>query len=398
LTALSVVLVIGAVLVTIGFAAVLVAVVVVVGWQFSGRRVEVAPVRRPRPTVEDDEVTLISVTPNLEAMLVEAGLDPATSPVPEAGTPKTTRTPAPIVRTATPQPSLTSSTATSSSGEPMYREPQMAETIPIVADPEAADDEPTHASDMLLMSAAGQSHVGKRRKRNEDRYAIVDKQNLFVVADGMGGYAGGALAAQLACDTIVDVFSTSAFEGSMSQAVPRRGAELALAIQQANKVVFDRASADPQLKGMGTTVVCARFAPKKERVYLGHIGDSRCYRLRDGLLHQLTTDHTMENLGVTGKYARYLSRALGVGPGVRVDLIIAKPLVDDVYLMCSDGLTKMIKDDEVIRKVLVETPDLQRAVDRLVDMANEAGGKDNVTVLCVGVKDVQSIRAMALDA
>jgi protein phosphatase len=274
----------------------------------------------------------------------------------------------------------------------------MAETIPIVADPEAADDEPTHASDMLLMSAAGQSHVGKRRKRNEDRYAIVDKQNLFVVADGMGGYAGGAIAAQLACDTIVNVFTSKAFEGSMSQVVPRRGAELALAIQQANKVVFERANAEPELKGMGTTVVCARFAPKKARVYLGHIGDSRCYRLRDGMLHQLTTDHTMESLGVTGKYARYLSRALGVGPGVRVDLIIAKPLVDDIYLMCSDGLTKMIRDDEVIRKVLVETPDLQRAVDRLVDMANEAGGKDNVTVLCVGVKDVQSLRAMAREA
>jgi len=392
LTALSVLLIVSAVVIAMG-AALLFVVILLVAARLWRRRALTAPQRRPRPTVEDDEVTLISLTPNLEAMLVEAGLDPSTSPVPEAGPPKTTRTPAPTPRTSTPRPSPTKSNR--SSGEPMYREPQTAETIPIVADPDAAEDEPTHASDLLLMSAAAQSHVGKRRKRNEDRYAIVDKQHLFVVADGMGGYAGGALAAQLACDTIVGVFNTNRWEGSMPQSVPRRGAELALAIQRANKVVFERANSDPELKGMGTTVICARFAPKKARVYLGHIGDSRCYRLRNGVLHQLTTDHTMENLGVTGKYARYLSRALGVGPGVRVDLIIAKPLVDDVYLMCSDGLTKMIKDDDLIRNVLIETPDMQKAVNRLVDMANEAGGKDNVTVLCVGVKNAESLRALA---
>ncbi len=394
MTTLSVVLIISAVLLALG-AVVFVVLVIGLAIRFRNRTV-VAPVREKRSTVDDDEVTLISVTPNLEAMLKDAGLDPNASPVPEAGKPKVTRTPAPVQRTRTPQPmGATKANKPPPTQQPIYREPQTAETIPIVADPEADEDEPTHASAMMLMSAAGQTHVGKRRKRNEDRYAIIDKHNLFVVADGMGGYAGGALAAQLACDTIVGAFNNEEFGGSMPNTVPRRGAELALAIQQANKVVYEKANANPELKGMGTTVVCARFAPKKGRVYLGHIGDSRCYRLRDGDLHQLTTDHTMENLGVTGKYARYLSRALGVGPGVRVDLIIAKPVVNDIYLMCSDGLTKMIKDDKVIRDVLVDTSDLQEAVDRLVDMANDAGGKDNVTVLCVGIKDAQGIRAAA---
>lgn len=394
MSTLSVVLMISAVLLALGVLG-LVVIVIAFAVRYSNRSVPPPPPRVSRPTVDDDEVTMISVTPNLEAMLKEAGLDPGASPVPEAGPAKTTRTPAPVQRTKTPSPASGSKKKPAATSTPMYREPQTAETIPILVDPEAEEDEPTHASAMLLMSAAGQTHVGKRRKRNEDRFAIVDRHNLFVVADGMGGYAGGALAAQLACDTIVDAFNSQEWGGTMSNTVPRRGAELALAIQQANKVVFERASADPELKGMGTTVVCARFAPKKSRVYLGHIGDSRCYRLRNGHLHQMTTDHTMENLGVTGKYARYLSRALGVGPGVRVDLIIAKPRVDDIYLFCSDGLTKMIKDDDVIRDVLVDIPDLQQAVDRLVDMANDAGGKDNVTVLCVGVKDAQGIRAAA---
>ena len=386
MTALSVVLIVSAAVIVVCVSLLLV-VGLVAAVQYWRRRAIVAPERVRSSTVDDDELTLISVTPNLEAMLKEAGLDPATSPLPEAGPPKTTRTPAPTPRTVTPRPA--------GKADPIYREPSTAETIPIVADVGAAEDEPTHSSDMLLVSAAAQTHVGKRRKRNEDRYAIVDRQNLFVVADGMGGYAGGALAAQLACDTIVEVFQSGSWDGTIPQSVPRRGAELALAIQQANKVVYDRANSDPELKGMGTTVVCARFAPKKGRVYLGHIGDSRCYRLRNGHLHQLTTDHTMENLGVTGKYARYLSRALGVGPGVRVDLIIAKPLVDDVYLMCSDGLTKMVKDDDVIRDVLLKTPDMQCAVDKLVDLANDAGGKDNVTVLGVQVKDAVSLRALA---
>lgn len=277
------------------------------------------------------------------------------------------------------------------------RDDDIDRTIPIVADPGADDEEPTSQLAMILVSAAGQSDRGRKRERNEDRFAVYEKEHLYVVADGMGGYAGGQIASQLACDTIVDAFREGELRGSISGGqddaeVPRRAAELAVAVQMANRAVFERGQSDPELRGMGTTVVCARFAPKKRRLYIGHVGDSRCYRIRDGGVQQLTEDHTMARFGVTGRQGAALSRAVGIGPGVNVDLIIAEPRVDDVYLLCSDGLTKMLKDDRIFGDVVQSTPNLERAVDKLVSMANDAGGKDNVTVVLVAVRDAAGLR------
>lgn len=274
----------------------------------------------------------------------------------------------------------------------VWREDDTDRAIPIVADPGAADDEPTRNTPMILVSAAAQTDRGKKRERNEDRYAVFDDANLYVVADGMGGYAGGQIASQLCCDTIVAAYAESDLAGPIAVDVPRRAGELALAIQMANRAVYQRGQADSALRGMGTTVVCARFAPRKGRLYIGHVGDSRCYRLRDGQLQQLTEDHTMARFGLKGRHGAALSRAVGVGPGVNVDLIIAEPRVDDVYLLCSDGLTKMLKDPDQIRDVLVEQRTIEGAVERLVQMANDAGGKDNVTVLLVAVKDATGLR------
>jgi protein phosphatase len=215
-----------------------------------------------------------------------------------------------------------------------------------------------------------------------------------VVADGMGGHAGGDVASQLAVDVIGEAFQKSRFVGEPYPDVPRRGAELARAIQMANKAVYDCSRSEAGYTGMGTTVVSARFSPNKQRVYIGHVGDSRAYRLRSGGLTQLTTDHTMASEGMTGPLAAHLNRAVGILPGVKVDLIIARPLPNDVYLLCSDGLSKMVPEEQ-IESILVGEPDLDRAVSRLVEQANLHGGRDNITVILVQVKDVRALRAAA---
>jgi serine/threonine protein phosphatase PrpC len=246
------------------------------------------------------------------------------------------------------------------------------------------------------VSAASQTDQGRRRRRNEDSLPVLEDHHLFVVADGMGGHAGGDVASKMAVDIIGDAFKRNAFAGEPYPDVPRRGAELALAIQMANKAIYDHARANSAYQGMGTTVVSARFSPNKQRVYFGHVGDSRCYRLRGAQLTQVTTDHTMAAQGVTGPLASHLNRAVGVQPGVKVDLIIARPRPDDVYLLCSDGLSKMVPDEE-IQGILNKEGDLDQAVGKLVERANARGGRDNITVVLVQVKDPKGLAKYILD-
>ena len=267
---------------------------------------------------------------------------------------------------------------------------ELASAIPIVYDEDAAVDEPTRISALILVSAASQTDQGRRRRRNEDSLLVMEDHHLFVVADGMGGHAGGDVASKMAVETIGEAFKKNAFGGEPYPDVPRRGAELALAIQMANRAIYDHARANSAYSGMGTTVVSARFSPNKQRVYFGHVGDSRCYRLRGKLLTQVTTDHTMAAQGVTGPLASHLNRAVGVQPAVKVDLLIARPRPEDVYLLCSDGLSKMVPDEE-IQGILNEQPDLDKAVSGLVARANARGGRDNITVVLVQVKDPKGL-------
>ncbi|MEQ8455758.1 MAG: protein phosphatase 2C domain-containing protein [Sandaracinaceae bacterium] len=263
----------------------------------------------------------------------------------------------------------------------------VAKAIQLVADDGADEDEPTRTSAVILVSAAGQTDRGQKRKRNEDRFLRLDGHGVYAVADGMGGYAGGDVASETAVETIAQAFRESSFEGKVRGDLPRRAMELAQAVQMANIAIFREALRQPHLEGMGTTLVATRFALRKERLYLAHVGDSRCYRIRGGEIQQLTTDHTLGNLGLTGPHAAYLSRALGIKPEVTIDVIVGKPEPGDLYLLCSDGLTKMIPDDEEILRVVNENPkNMDLAVQKLVDLANERGGKDNVTVLLVGVR------------
>ena len=262
--------------------------------------------------------------------------------------------------------------------------------VPIVYDADASVDEVTQVSPLILVSAAAQTDQGRRRRRNEDSLLVLEEHHLFVVADGMGGHAGGDVASKMAVETIGDAFKKESFGDEPFPDVPRRGAELAVAIQMANKAIYEHAKANAAYTGMGTTVVSARFSPNKQRVYFGHVGDSRCYRLRAKQLTQVTTDHTMASQGVTGPLASHLNRAVGVQPAVKVDLLIARPRPDDVYLLCTDGLSKMVPDDQ-IQAIMNEEPDLEKAVHKLVDRANARGGRDNITVILVQVKDPKGL-------
>ena len=138
------------------------------------------------------------------------------------------------------------------------------------------------------------------------------------------------------------------------------------------------------IRDRGTTLCCARFSPTKRRLHIGHVGDSRCYRFRDGVFTQLTTDHTMADLGMTGPESANLSRAVGIWSTVPIDIIVAAPSPDDVYLLCSDGLSGMVEDDE-IESLMARTPDPQRCAALLVNEAIAHGGYDNVTVVVADV-------------
>lgn len=259
-------------------------------------------------------------------------------------------------------------------------------TQKIIYDEDAAVDEPTHSGALILVTATAQTDAGLRRKRNEDSVLAREAEGIFVVADGMGGYRGGEIASQLAVATIERAFVTQTFDGPEDDSLPRRASELARAIQMANEAIFERAELNKELAGMGTTICAARFSPNKQRLYVGHVGDSRIYCYRNGSLRQMTTDHTMRDLGVTGAGASHLSRAVGVWPVVPIDIVLGKPQPGDLYVICSDGLTKMVTDAAILLVLETSTaPDV--VADALVKIANEHGGKDNVTVIVVRVDD-----------
>jgi protein phosphatase len=330
----------------------------------------------------DEDITIITLAPPPEVVAAMNAL------AAKAGAPAALRAEKAEPVTAGPPPKLDEPPPPEEEDDD--EEDDKASAVPIVYDEDAAVDEPTRVSALILMSAAAQTDQGRRRRRNEDSFVVLEDEHLYVVADGMGGHAGGDVASKMAVETIAEAFRKNRFNGDAYADVPRRGAELAMAIQMANKAIYDHARAHQAYTGMGTTVVSARFSPNKQRVYFGHVGDSRCYRLRNGTLTQVTTDHTMGAQGVTGPLANHLNRAVGVGPGVKVDLIIARPRPEDVYLLCTDGLSKMVPDKD-IQDILVAEPDLDQAVHKLVEQANARGGRDNITVILVQVKDPKGL-------
>ena len=254
------------------------------------------------------------------------------------------------------------------------------------------DSEPTGLSVFMLVIAVGQTDLGLRRKNNEDSYVIMPEQDVFVVADGMGGHAAGETASQLAVETMRKELAN----GAASASTRSHGAELVRSMEIASAAIFAAAEADASKAGMGTTIVAARFSRSRSRIHVAHIGDSRCYRLRGTTLTQLTTDHTLKSLGVGGLEGEKLTRAAGIGPTAEIDLCEDECLADDQYMLCSDGLTKMLTDD-AISAVMEGSDDPELACKRLIESANARGGRDNTTVIVVRVI-VSTSAALAMNA
>ena len=255
--------------------------------------------------------------------------------------------------------------------------------------------------------AAGLSDVGKQRVHNEDRFILLPEFSVFVVADGMGGHQSGEVASRMAASTIAAYFRSGVDEHKPQNGPPPSirveslealspGERLRAAVSHANSKIFARADDSRAHRGMGTTVVAAAFHRDSGELYVAHAGDSRCYRLRAGALEQLTRDHSLvsdallERPDLSASDLAYLpknviTRALGIGPTVDVDLRTERAAPGDVYLLCSDGLHSLVSDDE-IASVLEECPVLTEACAALVDLANAAGGKDNITAVLVRIE------------
>jgi serine/threonine protein phosphatase PrpC len=240
-----------------------------------------------------------------------------------------------------------------------------------------------------------QTDTGCVRESNEDSFGAAPELNLFVLSDGMGGLACGEVASQLAVETILtrsrsgDLEPSSASGSGAMTGVSAESNRLASAIRAANEAVHRAAQDSGAGQPMGATVVAVRF--EGERMSVAHVGDSRAYRLRAGQMEQLTRDHsfvaeqvrqgrmTEEEAGNSG-LQNVLVRALGIGPEVEVDVTEELVLEEDTVLLCSDGLTRELTDAQ-IAAVLGECAEAQEAAERLVELAKQAGGGDNITAI-----------------
>lgn len=246
------------------------------------------------------------------------------------------------------------------------------------------------------LAFAGKTDVGRKREHNEDQFLINAKHGLFTIADGMGGHAAGEVASRIAVDVINEFIELSGDDSDITwpfefdEGVSMEENRIFTAIKLANMKIFEVIRERPDLEGMGTTLVT--LLVQGESAYIGHVGDSRAYLVRDGKIRQLTSDHSWVNeqmkLGVLTRaeaanhpFRNVVTRALGGRDIIKADLTCEKLNEGDVVLLCSDGLNSMM-DDDSIRDIVVEhADDLEGACDALVEAANDAGGDDNISVV-----------------
>src|SRR3954454_17875372 len=229
------------------------------------------------------------------------------------------------------------------------------------------------------------SDLGRQRQGNEDNYFV--RAPLFVVADGMGGAQAGEVASEMAVESFGD---------GLPDGAPAEG--LVHTIEEANRRIHERSRAEQQRAGMGTTVTAAYVS--EDAVTVAHVGDSRCYRLRDGELVRLTRDHSMvAELVARGKLTEeqveshpqrsVVTRALGPEPRVEVDVDVFPARSGDVFLLCSDGLRGMVHEPK-LKPLMVEPRPLEQLGRELIAAANAAGGRDNITVILFRLEEVQA--------
>ena len=230
---------------------------------------------------------------------------------------------------------------------------------------------------MTLGQIASVTDRGRKRRHNEDAYVV--EPPLFAIADGMGGAQAGEVAARLAASALREGVEQGSGED-----------RVATLIQKANRRVYERSGEDASLSGMGTTTTVA--VVEDSRVVIGHVGDSRAYLIRDGLLDQLTEDHSLvAELARAGKLSEeeaeihpqrsVITRTVGTDPDVDVDTLSVRTRPGDVFLLCSDGLTSMVDDEQILEVIRDKRDDLAGAAKALVKAANKAGGEDNIPIL-----------------
>jgi protein phosphatase len=241
----------------------------------------------------------------------------------------------------------------------------------------------------------GLTDIGIVRKNNEDTIGYDSALGLLVLADGMGGHRGGEVASSLTVDTIIDTIQQQLPAINVHQTDSVSGFSLVSicvqnAIDQANDMVFKTAQTKPENKGMGTTVVVLQFY--NNMFSLAHIGDSRCYRLRAGNLEQITRDHSLlQELIDRGFYTpdearnsmnkNLVTRALGIDPVVTPDIQEDIVLKNDIFLLCSDGLTDLVEDEDIYLTIKQFSDNLEEAAKHLITKANQKGGLDNISVM-----------------
>ena len=254
--------------------------------------------------------------------------------------------------------------------------------------------------DGMRVRFAGETNVGMKRAHNEDSFFLPESERLAIVADGMGGHASGEVASRMAVETIAGFFRATQDEQQLTWPFKMdRGHRydvnrMVTAIKLANLKIHEQAQKDPNCHGMGTTVVATLFADGA--LIVGHVGDSRLYRRRDGRFEQITEDHSLLNDYIKIKHLsaeeianfphkNVIVRALGMKDSVQVDVHIDNPRLGDVYVLCSDGLSGMVKDQEISDMVVAER-DLDVLCGRLISTANKNGGLDNITVVTIRVE------------
>jgi protein phosphatase len=256
------------------------------------------------------------------------------------------------------------------------------------------------------ITIVGLTDKGIVRSKNEDSIGFDSALGIVVLADGMGGHRGGEVASSMTVDTIINEMQQSlpkitAGEIDENSGFSRESICIQDAVVTANEKVYGAAEANPEYKGMGTTIVMLQFY--NNSFSLAHIGDSRCYRLRSNKFEQITRDHSLlQELIDRGFYTpeearnsmnkNLVTRALGIDPIVMPDIQEDIVLKNDIYLLCSDGLTDLVEDEDIYLTIMQFSANLEEATKQLITKANQKGGKDNISVMLCRIDDDFSSR------
>ena len=255
---------------------------------------------------------------------------------------------------------------------------------------------------MLKILNFGETNVGMKRTHNEDSFLNFPDENLFVVADGMGGHSSGEIASQMAVEAISNFFKATRQDEEITwpykidKNLTLDENRFIMSIKLANLRIHEAAQREARYRGMGTTVAGINFVG--DHVLVGHVGDSRVYLIRKGHITQITEDHSLLNDFIKAHkltpeeianfpHKNVIVRALGMKDTILVDLSRHQIQPEDVYLMCSDGLSGMVSDKQIC-EVIQQTPDLPLACNTLIEMANKAGGVDNITCILTKIESV----------